>query len=70
MSDMRDFIAKEGGCEVGKWPLTYLGMPLGGNEGCGSFWGQVVEKVLKRLDVWNKRCLTRGGRLVLLKISS
>ena len=33
------------GCEVGKWPLQYLGLPLGGNLCRSLFWEPVGRKV-------------------------
>ena len=40
------------GCEVGQWPLQYLGLPLGGNPRTKLFWEPVVRKVRKRMDGW------------------
>ncbi|BFG35264.1 hypothetical protein CerSpe_215380 [Prunus speciosa] len=37
------------GCEVGSWPMVYLGMPLGGNPKTISFWNPVLEKLEERL---------------------
>ena len=31
-------LAESVGCEVGAWPTTYLGLPLGGNPCSRSFW--------------------------------
>ena len=42
------------GCEVGVWPIKYLGLPLGGNPRKTVFWEPVVNKVAKRLDGWKK----------------
>ena len=38
------------GCEVGIWPIKYLGLPLGRNPRKADFWELVVFKVAKRLD--------------------
>ena len=43
-------MAESVGCEVGVWPTTYLGMPLGGNPCCRTIWEPVISKVAKRLD--------------------
>lgn len=43
-------LAAEMGCEVGSWPLKYLGMPLGGNSRVISFWNPVVEKISRKLS--------------------
>lgn len=37
------------GCSVGRWPINYLGMPLGGNPKSVAFWDPVVEKVSKKM---------------------
>ena len=55
------------GCEAGAWPITYLGMPLGGNPYCRSFWESVITKVAKRLDGWKRAFLSKGGRLTLIE---
>lgn len=54
-------------CEVGSWPLSYLGMPLGGNPCRSGFWEPVIEKVSRKLEGWLKGCLLRGGRLTLIQ---
>ena len=55
------------GCELGDWPIRYLGLPLGGNPRKIDFWDPVVTKVAKRLDGWEKPFLSRGGRLTLIQ---
>ena len=55
------------GCAYGSWPLSYLGLPLGGNPNSEEFWNPVIEKISKRVEGWYKGCLSRGGRLVLLQ---
>ncbi|KAM2902960.1 hypothetical protein COP2_002826 [Malus domestica] len=37
------------GCEVGSWPIKYLGLPLGGRPRALKFWDPMVEKMEKRL---------------------
>ena len=54
------------GCEIGVWPIKYLGFPLGGNPRKHVFWEPIVSKVKKRLDGWKKAFLSRGGRLTLI----
>ena len=41
-------IAESVGCGVGSWPISYLGMPLGGNPCSRIFWEPVITKVAKR----------------------
>uniref|UniRef100_A0A803P8A0 Reverse transcriptase domain-containing protein n=1 Tax=Cannabis sativa TaxID=3483 RepID=A0A803P8A0_CANSA len=55
------------GCEVGKWPMTYLGMPLGGSPRKKTFWEPVLDKCAKRMDGWKCSFLSRGGRLTLIQ---
>uniref|UniRef100_A0A803PSR8 Reverse transcriptase domain-containing protein n=1 Tax=Cannabis sativa TaxID=3483 RepID=A0A803PSR8_CANSA len=55
------------GCEVGTWPMTYLGMPLGGSPRKETFWEPVLDKCAKRLDGWKCSFLSRRGRLTLIQ---
>lgn len=50
-------------CAAGSWPLSYLGMPLGGKANKKAFWQLVEEKVERRLVKWNSLNLSREGRL-------
>ena len=59
--------AERVGCGVGLWPISYLGMPLGGNPCSRTFWEPVIGKVAKRLDGWKKAFLSKGGRLTLIE---
>ena len=43
-------LAVSTGCELGDWPIKYLGLPLGGNPRRIDFWDPVVSKVARRLD--------------------
>lgn len=42
-------IVELSGCGVLHWPLTYLGIPLGGNPHAESFWVLVVQRISKKL---------------------
>ena len=55
------------GCEVGCWPMVYLGLPLRGNPRALNFWNPVMDKVEKRLQKWKRACLSKGGRLTLIQ---
>ena len=57
-------------CQETKWPLSYLGLPLGGNPNSIGFWDPVVEKVAKRLDGWKKAYLSFRWRITLIHSSS
>ncbi|KAJ9680549.1 hypothetical protein PVL29_019768 [Vitis rotundifolia] len=54
-------------CRVSEWPLTYLGLPLGGNPKTIGFWDPVVERISRRLDGWKKTFLSLGGRITLIQ---
>ena len=55
--DLLHYMATFSRCEVGVWPIKYLGLPLGGNPRKVDFWELVVTKVAKRLDGWKKTSL-------------
>ena len=54
-------------CQETDWPLSYLGLPLGGNPNTKGFWDPVAEKVVRRLDGWKKAFLSLGGRITLIQ---
>ncbi|XP_062085609.1 uncharacterized protein LOC133791706 [Humulus lupulus] len=58
--------AKEIGCEVGQWPIQFLGLPLGDSPRSKGFWEPVISKCANRLDSWSA-FLSRGGRLTLIQ---
>ncbi|RVW35813.1 putative ribonuclease H protein [Vitis vinifera] len=53
--------------KVSEWPLSYLGLPLGGNPKTIGFWDPVVERISRRLDGWKKTYLSLGGRITLIQ---
>lgn len=53
-------------CQVGKLPLKYLGVHVGGSRLHVSDWDKVDERVLKRLDSWRGKSMSIGGRTVLI----
>jgi len=54
-------------CKLVQLPCTYLGIPLGANMRKVSSWQPVIEKIQGRLNTWKGTCLSRAGRLVLIK---
>ncbi|CAJ2663648.1 unnamed protein product [Trifolium pratense] len=54
-------------CKVGKIPLLYLGLQIGGDLRRLSFWDPVLHRIKNRLSGWKSRFLSFGGRLVLLR---
>jgi hypothetical protein len=55
------------GCEVGSFPITYLGMPLGARFKDKACWNGVVEKTMRSLASWKRSYLSKGGRIALIK---
>ena len=54
-------------CAVSDWPLSYLGLPLGGNPNSLFFWDPVLDKVSRRLNGWKKAFLSLGGKITLIQ---
>ncbi|XP_062099740.1 uncharacterized protein LOC133805576 [Humulus lupulus] len=65
--DIVELRAKEIGCEVGQWPMKYLGLPLGASPHNKGFWEPVISSCAKCLDGWKCVFLSRGGRLTLIQ---
>lgn len=55
------------GCEVGNWPLFYLGANLGCPVKKQNFWLPLVKKVKTKLSKWKSRVLNKSGRVVLIR---
>ena len=55
------------GCKVRKLPTSYLGLPLGAPYKSTRVWDVVEERFRKRLSLWKRQYLSKGGRLTLLK---
>ena len=60
-------MAAELGCKVGSVPSVYLGLPLGAPNKNTSMWDGVEEKVRRRLALWKRQYISKGGRLILIK---
>ena len=50
-----------------KLPITYLGIPLGANMKKVSSWQPILDRIQAKLQTWKSSCLSRAGRLVLIK---
>ncbi|KAA0058104.1 LINE-1 retrotransposable element ORF2 protein [Cucumis melo var. makuwa] len=48
-------------------PLTYLGVPLGGNQKSNLFWRNIEDRIQKKLSNWKYAHISKGGRLTLIK---
>ncbi|RVW44800.1 hypothetical protein CK203_112481 [Vitis vinifera] len=60
-------MAAEIGCKVGQLPTVYLGLPLGAPNRTASVWDGVEERMRRRLALWKRQYLSKGGRLTLIK---
>lgn len=54
-------------CETANLPISYLGIPLGACPGRFETWKPIIDKVENRLSLWKAKCLSKAGRLVLIK---
>ncbi|RVW36721.1 putative mitochondrial protein [Vitis vinifera] len=52
---------------VGSLPSTYLGLPLGAPFKSVSVWDGVEEQFRKRLAMWKRQYLSKGGRATLIR---
>ncbi|XP_071728391.1 uncharacterized protein [Rutidosis leptorrhynchoides] len=62
-----NLVASRVGCQVGVFPFTYLGLPIGSKMSKLKDWEPVIEKFKCRLANWKMRSMSFGGRLVLIK---
>ncbi|RVW43838.1 hypothetical protein CK203_074112 [Vitis vinifera] len=54
-------MAAEIGCRVGQLPTVYLGLPLGAPNRASSAWDGVEERMRRRLALWKRQYLSKGG---------
>ncbi|GJV63547.1 RNA-directed DNA polymerase, eukaryota [Tanacetum coccineum] len=55
------------GCGASKFPLKYLGIPVGCNMSRCSNWNVIIQKFSSKLSAWKARLLSVGGRLSLIR---
>ena len=60
-------MAVELGCKVGTLPSFYLGLPLGAHHKAISMWDGVEERMRRRLALWKRQYISKGGRITLIK---
>ncbi|RVX16265.1 putative ribonuclease H protein [Vitis vinifera] len=60
-------LALELGCKVGGIPSSYLGMPLGAAFNSLAVWDGVEERFRRRLAMWKRQYISKGGRLTLIR---
>ncbi|KAK1394833.1 hypothetical protein POM88_013889 [Heracleum sosnowskyi] len=54
-------------CQIGKWPMKYLGVPIGVSHKKKVFWKPLIQKMDQKLASWKAQSLNEAGRLTLLK---
>ena len=62
-----DDFAWDFGCRVGSLLSTYLGMPLGAPFKSVTKWDGVEERFRRRLVIWKRQYLSKGGRVTLIR---
>ena len=60
-------LALELGCKVGGIPSCYLGMPLGAAFNSLAVWDGLEERFRRRLAMWKRQYISKGGRLTLIR---
>ena len=66
VNDIEDLALKLG-CKVGGLPSSYLGLPLGASFKSEVVWDCVEERFRKRLAMWKRQYISKGGRLTLIR---
>ncbi|RVW49964.1 hypothetical protein CK203_091799 [Vitis vinifera] len=61
-----EMLALELGCKVEALPSTYLGLPLGAPHKVVAVWDGVEERIRKRLAMWMRQFISKGGRITLI----
>ena len=64
--DNIDVLAWDMGCKVGRLPSTYLSLPLGALCKSVAICNRVEERFCRRLDIWKRQYILKGGRLTLI----
>ena len=62
-----EMFALELGYKVGALPSTYLGLPLGAPHKSMAIWDGAKERIWKRLALWKRQFICKGGRITLIQ---
>ncbi|RVW44014.1 hypothetical protein CK203_074973 [Vitis vinifera] len=62
-----EVLALEAGCKVGRLPSSYLGLPLGAHHKSVVVWDGVEERFRRRLAMWKRQFISKGGRIALIR---
>jgi hypothetical protein len=54
------------GCEIGKFPFHYLGLPMNTRKLSNKDWQMIENRIEKKLSGWKGKMLSVRGRLVLI----
>ena len=57
----------EFGCKFSTLPYSYLGLPLGARFKDMAVWDGAEERLRKRLSIWKRQYISKGGRLTLIR---
>ncbi|RVW35005.1 putative ribonuclease H protein [Vitis vinifera] len=60
-------LASELGCKVRSLSSTYMGMPLAAPFKSVAAWDGVEVRFCKRLAMWKKQYISKGGRITLIR---
>ena len=60
-------LAVELGCRTRHLSTTCLGLPLGVTHKSVAVWDSIEEKMHKRLALWKRIYISKGGRITLIK---
>ena len=55
------------GCRVGPLPTVYLELPLRAHHKAIAMWDGVEERMRRRLALWKRQYISKGGRTTLIK---
>ena len=67
--DNVEVLAAELGCRLGSLSATYLGLPLEAGHKAVTVWDSVEERMRKRLALWKRSYISKGGWITLIKSS-
>ena len=62
-----DALTAKLGCWTRHLPTTYLGLPLGATHKSVATWESIEERMHKRLALWKRNYISKGGRITLIK---
>ncbi|KAL8472861.1 hypothetical protein ACS0TY_029907 [Phlomoides rotata] len=54
-------------CEVGRTTFSYLGLNVSINHINSSTWSNLVDKIKKKLEMWNGKHISFAGRITLIQ---